>query len=105
MASLTRLCPRILALIFMQNSCPVSAKTGIGREEPDTVVPILIECLAPTNKEINRPDTLRALAGIAAKAKAAVPAIHPYLNDADPTVRAAATNALQQIEPSVLTTN
>lgn len=75
------------------------ANNGIGKTEPDMVVPILIECLAPTNSMIDRPDTLRALAGLGAKAKPSVPVILPYLNDPDQAVRKAARNALLQIEP------
>jgi RNA polymerase sigma factor (sigma-70 family) len=76
------------------------ANNGIGKQNPDAVVPVLIECLAPNNKVINRPDTLRALGGLGASAKTAIPAILPYLKDSDPMVRQTARNALLQIDPA-----
>jgi RNA polymerase sigma factor (sigma-70 family) len=80
------------------------ANNGIGRSDPETVLPILIECLKPANNAINRPDTLRALAGLGMNAKTAVPAVLPYLNNPDKEVRQAATNALMEIEPSLAIT-
>ena len=77
------------------------ANCGIGSSEPDKVVPVLVECLASYNEAIDRPDTLRALAGLGVKAQMAVPVILPYLDDANQEVRIAATNALLQIEPAV----
>ena len=79
------------------------ANNGIGKDNPGVVVPVLIECLASTNKVINRPDTLRALSGLGASAKTAIPAILPYLNDPDPAVRKAAADAIRQIEPQAAT--
>ena len=79
------------------------ANNGIGKTEPDVVVPILIECLDPTNKGIDRPDTLRALAGLGVKAQMSVPTILLFSNDPDPSVRKAAADALRQIEPAAAT--
>ena len=79
------------------------ANNSIGKQNPDAVVPVLIECLAPTNKAILRSETLRALAGLGASAKLAVPAILPYLNDPDPAVRKAAAEAIRQIDPLAAT--
>jgi RNA polymerase sigma factor (sigma-70 family) len=74
------------------------ANNGIGRTNPDAVVPVLINCLDPVNRVINRPDTLRALAGLGASAKPAVPLILPFLNDPDPSVRQEADKTLRQIQ-------
>jgi RNA polymerase sigma factor (sigma-70 family) len=74
--------------------------SGIGQRNPEVVVPILIECPAPTNKAILRGETLRALPGLGASAKSAVPAILPYLKDPTPELRTAARNALSQIDPA-----
>jgi HEAT repeat protein len=74
------------------------ANNGIGQTDPETVVPILIECLARKNKIYNRPDTLRALGGLGPKAKAAVPAILACTNDPDPAVRQEAAHALSRIQ-------
>ena len=75
------------------------ANSGIGKQNPEVVVPILIECLASTNKAILRGESLRALAGLGASAKSAVPAILPYLKGPDLELRNAARNALSQIDP------
>ena len=76
------------------------ANNGVGKVAPDTVIPVLIECLEPSNAMIDRPDTLRALGGLGEKAKAAVPAILPYLNDPNKAIRQAAGDALRKIQPS-----
>jgi len=77
------------------------ANNGIGRTNPDAVVPVLVDCLDAANRAINRPDTLRALEGLGTSAKAAVPAILPYLKDPDPAVREEAGKALRQIQGGV----
>ena len=77
------------------------ANNGIGRTNPDAVVPVLIDCLGSANQVINRPDTLRALAGLGASAKPAIPVILPYLNNPDPAIRQAASQALRQIQGGV----
>jgi len=60
-----------------------------------------VDCLDAANRAINRPDTLRALEGLGTSAKAAVPAILPYLKDPDPAVREEAGKALRQIQGGV----
>jgi RNA polymerase sigma factor (sigma-70 family) len=76
------------------------ANNGIGTNDPGSVVPILVECLSPANKDINRSSILRALAGLGTDAKPAKSAILPYLKDPDAGVRQAARNALLQIDPA-----
>src|SRR2546430_5386123 len=70
--------------------------------EPETVVPALIRLLEDNSKAA-RYFAISGLENFQARARPAVPAITVILTDPDEGLREAATNALRQIAPEVLT--
>jgi len=72
----------------------------IGANEPDRIVPLLLETLNATNNSALRVNSLASLGKFGEKGKAAIPLIVPCLKDEDPLVSAAADRAFHQINPS-----
>ena len=78
---------------------------GLGaiRQQPERIVPILIEFLAgphnPQHSVILRGDAISALRQFGAQAKLAVPAPLRLLNDENAGICSDATNALKAIAP------
>jgi HEAT repeats/HEAT repeat len=78
------------------------AVIGLGtlQQEPERVVPILIDFLQKHSKDtILCPDAMGALSTFRAQANPAVPLLLRLLQDEQANIRSAATNALRQIDP------
>ena len=65
----------------------------------DKAIPMLINALSLTDRELARTEAAAALGDIGPKAQAAVPALKKALDDPSPSVRAAAAEALSKIQP------
>ncbi len=70
----------------------------IGTNDPERIVPVLIESLNATNDSAMHANSLESLAKFGEQAKAAIPFIVPYLKDANSEVSTAAAYALRQID-------
>jgi HEAT repeat protein len=70
---------------------------GNMREQPATVVPALIECLAATTNSSVRRAALTALGRYSRYASSAIPAVERLVSDTDPSVRSEAERALRKI--------
>ena len=70
----------------------------IGANDPDRIVPLLIESLNATNDSAMHANSLKSLAKFGEQAKAAIPFIVPYLKDENSEVSTAAAYALRRID-------
>jgi len=70
---------------------------GDMREQPESVIPALTECLAVTNESEVRQALAVALGKYGRRAIAAVSALKQLMDDSDPAVRTAAEHALKRI--------
>lgn len=76
---------------------------GTIHEQPERVVPILTDFLQKNRADgILCVEAIGSLAKFGVEAKPAVPILLELLNDKEPQIRSAATNALTQINPEVL---
>lgn len=71
---------------------------NLGKDDPDAVVPVLVEGLRDVVIEV-RITAILALGGIGPEAKAAVPALTNAARDGQAAVREAAADALKHIQP------
>ena len=70
---------------------------NLGKDNPDPVVPTLVEALKDTVVEV-RIAAVVALGNIGPPAKAAIPALQNAVRDGQQAVRLAATEALKRIQ-------
>ena len=76
---------------------------GTIHEQPERVVPILVEFLQKYRTDpILCDDAIGSLSRFGTQAKPAVPILMEFLKDKETSVRSQATNALMQINPEVL---
>ena len=71
---------------------------NLGKDDPDAVVPVLVEGIRDIVIEV-RIAAILALGSIGPEAKAAVPALSNAARDGQAGVREAATDALKKIQP------
>jgi len=70
----------------------------IGANDPDRIIPLLIESLNDTNDATLRINSMEGLAKFGEKAKTSIPFLIPYLKDKDSLVSGTAANAIKQID-------
>jgi hypothetical protein len=72
---------------------------GDMREQPESVIPALTECLAETTESEVRQAVAEALGKYGRRAIAAVASLKQLMDDSDPAVRTAAERALKRVMP------
>lgn len=81
------------------NACASAAFTlGSMREQPESVIPALTECLAETTDSQVRQAAAEALGKYGRRAIAAVSRLKQLVDDSDPAVRTAPDRALKRID-------
>jgi hypothetical protein len=83
--------------------CDSVTAMGTIHEQPELVVPLIMKFLEANRAYVVlRWQAIEALGAFKEQAKPAVPMLLGYLNDPDPQIHSQATNALKQIDPTVI---